>query len=239
MENTLPQIVPLGERAVLVTWGNEINKSINRKVHSISGMLRQLNIKGVVDIIPAYSSITILFDLPVFFSAYQQVPLNIIQLKLGEIFHHMKEEIPPIDSPVISIPVCYDAALGNDLKKLSSENSIAVEDIIQLHSSSTYYVYMLGFLPGFSYLGEVDDRIAFARKDKPVPVKAGSVAIAGKQTGIYPVDSPGGWNVVGFTPIKIFDTSKSNPCLLEPGATIVFRPIDIITFNNIQKQRPA
>jgi inhibitor of KinA len=235
MVKTLPQIISLGESAVLVSWGNVINKSINREVHSLPVMLRQLNIKGIIDIIPAYSSVTILFDLPVFLSKYHQLPLHFMQLKLGEIFY-LKEETAINDSPVITIPVCYDPGLGNDLEILSSANNIAVEDICKLHCSSSYYVYMLGFLPGFSYMGDVDDRIAFARKEKPVPVKAGSVAIAGKQTGIYPVDSPGGWNVVGYTPLKIFDATRSTPCLLEPGATVEFQPIDIMTYNNLYKE---
>ncbi len=109
-----------------------------------------------------------------------------------------------------------------------------IDEIISLHQSSAYYVYMLGFLPGFSYMGEVDERIAFPRKEKPVAVKAGAVAIAGKQTGIYPVNTPGGWNIVGYTPVNIFDASKQKFCLIEPGATVVFKAIDIETYHSIK-----
>jgi inhibitor of KinA len=235
MEKILPRIVSLGESALQISWGNVIDKSINSEVHSFSGMLRQLNIKGIIDVIPAYSSVTIIFDLPFFLFSYHELPLHFMQLKLDEIYH-WKKDLPAKELPVITIPVCYDPGLGNDLEKLSAENNMATEEIIRLHAASPYYVYMLGFLPGFSYMGEVNDRIAFPRKEKPMPVKAGSVAIAGKQTGIYPVDSPGGWNVVGFTPLKIFDAARSTPCLLEPGATVVFEPIDIVVFNNLQNQ---
>lgn len=231
----MAQLVSLSESAIEFSWGNRVDAVINRQVHAFAHMIRQLNIPGVIDIIPAYSSVTLIFNLPVFISTHGLLPMDFMQGHQHYFFQLLKE-LPAHDEKVITIPVCYDPLLGNDLEKLAAANNISVDEIIQLHCSSVYLVYMLGFLPGFTYMGEVDKRIAFARKEKPVPVKAGAVAIAGKQTGIYPVDTPGGWNILGYTPLKIFESGRQPACLLEPGASVQFSPVDSHTFNHLQMQ---
>ena len=132
----------------------------------------------------------------------------------------------------ISIPVCYSRAFAPDIEFIASEKNISIEKIIQLHTSKSYTVYMIGFLPGFSYMGEVAEAIAIPRKIQPVSVAAGSVGIAGKQTGIYPLESPGGWQIIGRTPLKIFDKGKSDPVLLQPGDEIQFYSISEDEFKN-------
>lgn len=229
----VPSLQMIGESCLLMQWGNVIDREVNSRVHTVSKFIFDQNIRGIIDVIPAYSSITVLFDLFSFISHNNKTPFNYFTDFVGETDISAAQSTSNAGN-IMQIPVCYDSNLGNDLESLSLRFSIKAEEIIQRHTSSSYYVYMLGFLPGFSYMGEVDDRISFARKEKPVAVKAGAVAIAGKQTGIYPVNSPGGWNIVGYTPLKIFDASQSKPCLIEPGSTVVFNPIDIETYYTIK-----
>ena len=134
----------------------------------------------------------------------------------------------------ISIPVCYEGTFALDLSLLAHQKNLTVEEVIQIHTKTTYQVYMIGFLPGFAYMGKVDEQIQISRKEKPRTfVAAGSVGIAGEQTGIYPVDSPGGWQVIGKTPIKMFDIAQTNPCYLRPGDEVRFIPITLTEFQQI------
>jgi inhibitor of KinA len=128
------------------------------------------------------------------------------------------------------IPICYDEQLGNDLNKMSGYLQIEKETIINHHVLMDYRVYMLGFLPGFPYLGFIPEVIAMPRKKEPVATKAGAVGIAGQQTGIYPVDSPGGWQIVGYTPMCMFDVTRKNPALLLPGQRVRFEAINLETY---------
>ena len=133
-----------------------------------------------------------------------------------------------------TIPVCYDDEFAIDLPWIAEQKNLTREEIVLLHSSRQYHVYMLGFLPGFSYMGEVDERIVVPRKPEPLPISAGSVGIAGKQTGIYPLNSPGGWQIIGRTPLKMFNKDNDEPCLLKAGDSVEFYSITIDEFNHIQ-----
>jgi inhibitor of KinA len=130
-----------------------------------------------------------------------------------------------ITGKTIKVPVCYADKFATDIYYLAKQNDLTVEEIIQLHTSRTYRVYMLGFIPGFAYMGVVDDRLVIKRKPVPRTVVAGSVGIAGKQTGIYPLESPGGWQIIGRTPVKPFDPDREPPVLFEPGDLIKFYSI--------------
>jgi inhibitor of KinA len=144
----------------------------------------------------------------------------------------------------LRIPVCYDLAFGIDLKTLARASKLLVDEVIALHTQQTYHVYMLGFLPGFAYMGIVDDKIAIPRLSTPRKhVPAGSVGIAGNQTGIYPVDSPGGWNIIGRTPVKLFDPESESLTVLQPGDEVSFIPISKSVYEsfdaeNFQLVRP-
>jgi len=133
----------------------------------------------------------------------------------------------------IKIPVCYAEKYGLDLNEISKQKKISISEIIQLHTAKKYRIYMIGFLPGFAYMGEVDKQIAITRKAQPrINVEGGSVGIAGMQTGIYPLDSPGGWQIIGKTPLKLFDKEKDHTVLLQPGDEIEFYPITEDEFKN-------
>jgi len=137
---------------------------------------------------------------------------------------------------VIEIPVCYDKDFGIDLERVAQHTQISIHEIIQIHTSKTYHVYMLGFLPGFAYMGIVDERISTPRLITPrTNVAAGSVGITGSQTGIYPLDSPGGWNILGRTPIQLFNAGKEQPCLLQPGNTVKFISITKAAFDQLKQ----
>jgi inhibitor of KinA len=133
---------------------------------------------------------------------------------------------------MVRIPVCYDALFAPDLGLLAASKGMTSEEVVQLHQSRPYRVYMLGFLPGFAYLGQVADKLAMPRKQQPVEVAAGSIGIAGNQTGIYPMVSPGGWHIIGRTPVTLFDSDKENPTLLKPGDTVQFFSISLDEFEN-------
>eukprot|EP01136_Pigoraptor_vietnamica_P038048 Opistho-1_new@106825 len=136
----------------------------------------------------------------------------------------------------ITIPVCYDLSLAPDLVELATLHQLSVEEVIQLHTAQTYRVYMIGFLPGFAYMGSVDERIRTARKANPrTKVPAGSVGIAGEQTGIYPLDSPGGWQLIGQTPLPLFDATRTDPCLLQPGDEVQFCSISLTAFHKLKQ----
>jgi inhibitor of KinA len=128
---------------------------------------------------------------------------------------------------IVDIPVCYEEKFAPDIEQLAKEKNISVEEVIRIHSSKQYRVYMLGFLPGFSYMGEGDEKISISRKSQPVMVAAGSIGIAGRQTGIYPLTSPGGWQIIGRTPLKLFDAKRKESTLLKAG--------DIVQFISISK----
>ena len=177
--------------------------------------------------VPAYSSINVYFDL---LNVKGQAPKD----KLA--YDHLKESVETLllqplslegkEERLIEIPVCYDPEFATDINSVAAINKISVEEVIALHVSKTYRVYMLGFLPGFAYLGEVDEIIATPRKPEPVPVAPGSVGIAGRQTGIYSLASPGGWQIIGRTPVKLFDANADNPVLLRPGDRVRFFSIN-------------
>lgn len=139
----------------------------------------------------------------------------------------------------IRIPVCYEEGFSPDLAVLADAKGCSPRHLVELHASVSYKVYMIGFLPGFPYLGKVDPALATPRKERPVPVPAGAVGIAGNQTGVYPVDSPGGWQIIGRTPIKIFDRDAENPVRLQPGDHVTFYPVDIATFHELSSVAPG
>jgi inhibitor of KinA len=228
-------IYPLGDQAITIQLGDRIEASTNVEVMQIFSYLQNHSIKGITDIIPAYSSITIVYDLnqiklPAnFVSRFDWIKSRIIQ-ELAT--------INPIDQlgALIKIPVCYAIEFGLDLMDLSAHTQLPIEEIINRHTHTIYTVYMIGFLPGFPYMASVDPSIQMNRRATPRQIVAkGSVGIAGEQTGIYPLDSPGGWQLIGQTPLNLFDVSKEDPCLLSPGDSVEFYPISVEEFWEIKK----
>jgi len=231
------KIFPLGDSALTIDFGNVINEEINKKVISLFNYLQQHPLNGMIEAIPAYSSLTIFYN--VFLvkqknsddtTAYEFMKSNAEEFLLKNI------EVDAGASNIIRIPVCYDDEFGIDLKWMSDQKNISTEEIIQIHCSKNYRVYMLGFLPGFAYMGEVDEKIVVPRKPQPQKIVAGSVGIAGRQTGIYPMNSPGGWQIIGRTPLKLFDVNRSGVCLLKAGDEVEYYSITKDEFENYQSR---
>lgn len=228
-------IFPLGDTALTIDFGNCIDAAINREVIARFKQWQQEPLPGMLELVPAYSSLTIYYD------------VFAVKKKAGNdhtAFEWMQKQVqerltlPPAyeeeSERVMRIPVCYEDEFSPDLRYLSAEKNIPVEEVIQTHTSKTYKVYMLGFLPGFTYMGEVEEKISMPRKPQPVSIAAGSVGIAGKQTGIYPLASPGGWQIIGRTPISLFKAQKEEPALLRAGDRVQFYSITSNEFYQIQ-----
>ena len=220
------RIFPLGDSALTLDFGNTINETINKEVLALFHSLKQQPFSGITEIIPTYSSLSICYDV---LALKHVVPGKItvyewMKMKLENFLQTTITAEAEI-ARQIKIPVCYDEEFGTDINQVAEIKNLSKEEIIQLHTATKYRVYMLGFLPGFPYMGKTDKRIAMPRKDQPEIVKTGSVALAGRQTGIYPMSSPGGWYVIGRTAVKLFDVEKKDVTLLKPGDMVEFYAI--------------
>jgi inhibitor of KinA len=236
MANYLPyKIFFISDSVATIDFGNVINEEINRKVNALFTHLCQQPLEGMVEVVPAYSSISIYFDI-VQIRKKQSMPQKAYQWITNALNELMTGNIEPSREAgnIIRIPVCYEDAYAPDLVRVAQQRKMAPAEIIRLHTGKQYRVYMLGFLPGFAYMGEIDARIEMQRKTEPQPILAGGVGIAGKQTGIYPLNSPGGWQIIGRTPVKLFDKEKDHPCLLTVGDQVSFYSITNDEFRNYQ-----
>jgi inhibitor of KinA len=218
---------PFGERSILIEWPSEINENILQDVLSFKYTLQNNTIELKIEVKSAYNSLLITYDYTI-----DNVNDKILVLKAlysskvvlqKSVFRHWK------------IPVCYDDEFGLDLDDISNQNKLSKQDIIRLHSEAIYTVYFIGFLPGFLYLGGLNEKLCVPRKSTPrLQIKKGSVAIGGNQTGIYPNESPGGWNIIGNSPISFFDASNDIPCFAKAGDKIQCVPISLETFRRIE-----
>ncbi len=223
-------IYPCGDSALTVKVGNGISEEIHRRVFALFSALEQACISGVTELVPTYDSLCVHFD-PAVVSPMEMVS----RLKAFELF--ASAETPALEGRLVRIPVCYGGTYGPDLQTVAQHAGMREEDVIRLHSGTTYLTYMLGFLPGFAYLGGMDERIACPRLQSPrTQIPAGSVGIAGKQTGIYPLASPGGWQLIGRTPLKLFHfTETGAQFLLSAGDSVVFYPISENIFREMEE----
>ncbi|HEX8333467.1 MAG TPA: 5-oxoprolinase subunit PxpB [Segetibacter sp.] len=231
-----PTISPLGDSALTVTFGSSIDEETNLKVLSLFRLLKQQDFTEIIDVIPAYASLTIVYNVYEIYLNIKRSPFNYMCDKVEKLTESL--QIQKLStSKVVEIPVCYNPSFGTDLPEMSKNKQVLIEEIVQIHTSTTYHVYMIGFLPGFSYMGTVDEKIATPRKAVPdLKIPAGSVGIAGEQTGIYPFDSPGGWNIIGRTPLKLFNAKADSPCLLQPGDKVRFQPIALNEYFSIKEK---
>lgn len=224
----------IGDNGILIDFGNRINESLNRTVFHLFQKIKNKKLSFLIDVIPAYSSLAVFYSLNDVKNKYGN-EVSCFESVTHEIKEILKEEmvISKTSLRKIKIPVCYTDEFALDIKEISKEKNITIDEIIRIHTSKTYRVYMIGFLPGFPYMGEVDESISMPRRSVPrIAVPAGSVGIAGLQTGIYPLESPGGWQIIGRTPFKLFDKEKSEPVLLQPGDEIEFYSITEDEFTN-------
>ncbi len=221
-------IYPLGETAVTIAFEALISEAVNDKVIALYYHLLEQSILGVVDIIPAYHTLTLVFDNTIVkqthFSFYKLV------LKVEAIITTCNWE-KQIHHNIVEIPVCYNAAFGLDIITMAADKGISIEELIERHIAKQYRIYCIGFLPGFAYMGNVDDVLATPRRQTPrSTINAGSVGIAGVQTGVYPLQSPAGWNIIGETPLKLFDANREEPVLCKLGDMVQFVPISLADF---------
>ena len=216
------KLLPCGDSAVSVRFGERIDPGVHARVMAFARAVEQAAIPGVVGLVPSYCALMALYDplaLP-----FDELAQKLFALKPGEA---AGEE----SADVVELPVCYGGEFGPDLDFVAQRAGLRVEEVVRIHSGVDYPIYMLGFTAGFPYLGGMDERLAVPRLDTPrTLVAAGSVGIAGAQTGVYPVASPGGWRIVGRTPAKLYDPAREEPFLLRAGQKLRFVPVGAAEF---------
>jgi inhibitor of KinA len=228
------RMLKAGEQGLVIEFGNEINAIVNAQVHRLAKVVMTEMPEHILEVVPTYRSLMVYFD-----------PLGIsrdmLQEKIADYLARMGAGIAAGDKTrVITIPVAYGGGFGPDLEHVASHNGITPAEVIAIHTSVPYLVYMLGFTPGFPYLGGMPERIATPRLKTPrVRIPAGSVGIAGEQTGIYPIESPGGWQLIGRTPLTVFNPSGQAPFLFAAGDYLQFSAIDEEEFGALKDQVDA
>ena len=222
----ITRIYNIHDQAITIEFAQEISEATNRRVIALQHAIESNPFKGFIECVPAYGSLTIYFS--------ENISTTAVRVLLSELIAQVSDTIDASSllGNQICIPVCYDASLGVDLPWVSSHLNLSVDEIISLHTSVAYRVYTIGFIPGFPYMGTLPEQLEVPRKQTPsLKIPMGSVAIAGKQTGVYPAEVPGGWQVIGRTPLKMFDPSKSPCSFLNAGDLVSFQPITLEAFN--------
>lgn len=218
----------MGDRGLLLELGDEIGSEVNEKVRRMTLAIQAESIEGIVEIVPTYRSLLIL---------YNSLILSFVGLKKRlERIEKGLQQTPFPEPKLTQIPALYGGSYGPDLEEVAKYHQISPEEVIQLHCSKPYFIYMIGFMPGFPYMGELPEALITSRLKTPrLSVPAGSVAIAQRQTGIYPMESPGGWQIIGRTPVKLFNPEREPPALLQMGNLVQFFPISEKEFKEWHK----
>jgi KipI family sensor histidine kinase inhibitor len=215
-----------GDRGLLVEYGDRIDLDINGKVRTMAMLLEDSPLQGIVEVIPTYRSLLLIYDPLQSDPGRIRTHLENLEERMGEI------TIPP--PRTVEIPVCYGGEFGPDIEFVARAHDLSVDEVVRLHAATPYPIYMIGFTPGFPFLGGLPETLHTPRLETPrTRVPAGSVGIANGQTGVYPVDSPGGWRIIGRTPLKLFDAGRENPFLYRAGDRIRFVPVDEAAFQEM------
>jgi inhibitor of KinA len=210
---------PLGDEAIVIEVGNEISKEATNLVRSITKRIEETLMDSIIEVIPAFTTVTVFYVVTEEFQ-YKDIK-NIIEKTLVEMKDFNSKE-----QRTIEIPVCYGGEHGPDLEFVAKHNELSVEEVIAIHSSGTYEVNMIGFAPGFPFIDGMSEKIAAPRRTTPrLRIPERSVGIAGMQTGVYPIETPGGWQLIGRTPLNLFLPDEDIPSLLQAGDRIIFKPI--------------
>lgn len=222
------KLVPLGEKAIIVQFSNIIDESTHKKVKAFVKYLEDHPFPGFIECVPAFTSVTVYYDLVSIYNIYKErSPYQMVHDWIDHLVTNMEDMV---DHPprVVEIPVCYGGEFGPDLHFVAEHNQLTESEVIDIHSKEEYLVYMIGFAPGFPYLGGMSERISAPRRPTPrMSIPAGSVGIAGLQTGVYPIATPGGWQLIGRTPVELFRPNENPPSFLQAGDIIRFRPISL------------
>jgi len=213
-----PRFLPAGDRGLVVEFGDTIDPAVNRRVRDLFLALSATPVPAIVELVPTYRSLLVEFD-----------PLRLAPAALIGMVEDAMSRLAQVPAPAprtLDVPTAYGGDFGPDLSFVASHNGLTEDEVIRIHSGTSYLVYMMGFSPGFPYLGGMSERIATPRLKTPrTAIPAGSVGIAQAQTGIYPVESPGGWQLIGRTPVRLFDAERQPPVLVEAGDYVRFVPI--------------
>jgi inhibitor of KinA len=240
-------IFPLGDSAITIDLGNCIDEQLNRRAVAVHDWLQAHRLPGILDIIVAYSSVSIFYD-PAVVRCSEVNNSNGVYYGLEGLLIRAWEETggdggepasgvgEGVAGHLFRIPVCYEGEYAPDLAWVAGEKGFSTEEVVGLHTSVIYRVYMVGFLPGFPYMGRTDTRLEIGRKKQPVVVGAGGVGIAGVQTGIYPLDSPGGWQIIGRTPVPLFNLHEDPPIRLQAGDSVQFYPVSKMEFGDWKRK---
>lgn len=223
-----PVFRPLGDAAFRIQLGEGIDESLHRRVRSLDLLLSRSAPGGVTEWVPSYATVTVFFD-------PRRTSLDRLRPLLEEMVAGADDvTLPPARTVVL--PVRYGGAWGPDLEAVASLHGMSADEVVEEHCRPTYRVYLIGFSPGFPYLGGLSERLATPRLETPrLSVPAGSVAIGGSQTGVYPIETPGGWRILGRTPIRLFDLARPAPNLLDAGDRVRFRPIGEEEYREIEE----
>lgn len=232
IEYVSARFLPFGDTALLVEFGETISLEANRKVVALNEAILKTGLHEVEELVPTYRSLLVRYN-PLK-TTYEQ-----LVFRVREIEKQLKDTTEEVKGRNVTVPVVYGGEYGPDIDLVAQSHGLTEEQVVKLHSGRDYRVYMLGFVAGFPYLGEVSDEIATPRLETPrLRVPAGSVGIAEKQTGIYPVEAPGGWRIIGRTLLRLFDPLQQPPAILESGDIVRFKPISEAEFKTLKEPRP-
>jgi len=224
-----PKFQLAGDHGLMLTYGEAIDPDVNKKIHSMTFVLKNDPPEGVVEIIPAYCSLLLLYD-----------PAVTTPVKLQETLISVEGHLPDLEIPspnTFVIPVCYGGDYGPDIDYVAKKNRLAIDDVVRFHSEPEYLIHMIGFAPGFPFLGGLPEILYSPRLETPrTSVPEGSVGIANNQTGVYPLASPGGWRLVGRTPLRLFDPKRKNPIPYRSGDRIRFKSISPVEYRRLETE---
>lgn len=228
MKIEYPRILPVGDRALTVEFGNEIDEKINARLMGFIKVLTDEKIKGIEELVPSFRAVLIHYNPAILL--YSDMETIISKALKKEVNDAGKRK------RTVQVPVCYEGECAPDIDFVAEHAGITRDEVIKIHSGKPYLIYMLGFQPGFPYLGGLDGRIHTPRLESPrLKLEAGSVGIGGGQTGLYPMESPGGWRIIGLTPVRCYNPDKAEPIPYRAGDYIRFVPIDKKEYDRLRE----
>ncbi|MGE7121563.1 5-oxoprolinase subunit PxpB [Peribacillus sp. NPDC046944] len=234
---------PLGDSAIVITFGNEMKGNVHKKIKIFKDMLEEEPFIGFIECVPAFTNLTVYYDALMIYNEQKQKskeasisPYEFVQTIIEAKLQQVKKD-KALDQRTISLPVCYGGEFGPDLEHVARFNHLTTDEVIHIHSSGEYLAYMIGFAPGFPFLGGLSEKIATPRRRSPrMNIPKGAVGIAGMQTGVYPISTPGGWQLIGQTPSTLFLPNESPPSLLQAGDKVKFIPISSVEYKEIARK---